>query len=877
MPKLPLEMIDRFTLLFTSLLLQTPIAVTTSLLVLRLRPVYGGTAPQFLAAGWGVWALRAALTAYGYWLTKSGLPAWEFPRRLVTVAGLGAGYALLPLLSAGTRGLAGLPAPSRDARRWTLVALAGGLALGVLATDPAMPTEWRVRLTLSLIAAINAVTFGVLGLQLWRVPRDPMTLGRQLAAIGCLGYAAKQASNLVAFADRSAGSGLVVLLGENLALIVVSLGTLALLFERQRVATEAAASERASAERVALRATAQLGIAIDAIDEPVALADPTLRITRVNPAFERLMRLLGRPEPAPGALLPSLAADDARPRWAAKLERVLKGEAVALRHEVLLADGLHTFDVRITPVSEGAVVEGVLVALRDVTADEALRRELAAREAYYRSLIEQSSDLISVISLDGMTRYVSPSITRVLGWSPEALTGQPALDLVHPDDLPTMVSGFQMAQQDGTRRRTYTVRLRRTDGRYADVEMVTSVFTTADSERVLVANARDLSERRALEQELLQAQRLDSLGRLAGGVAHDFNNLLTGILAHTEFARDAADDPAVVREELAEVETTARRAADLTRQLLTFARRERIAPSVFDVNERLRSLGRLLGRVVGDGVRLETALAPGALGIRADAGQFEQAIVNLVVNARDAMPDGGTVAIRTERVASAELLGGAPAVRITVRDSGIGMDDDTRRRIFEPFYTTKQGGRGTGLGLASVYGTVTQAGGHIAVTSARGEGATFELLLPEYDGRIPTPPSVPVTPAESASSRAPVSVLVAEDDDMVRRVVVKLLSRQGYRVVEAVDGEDGLAQWRAAPESFDLVLTDVMMPRVNGRAMAREMVRERPLVRVAYMSGYDADAVAAVPDAPDGPLVPKPFSESQLLDGIARALHAPSR
>jgi CheY-like chemotaxis protein len=375
-----------------------------------------------------------------------------------------------------------------------------------------------------------------------------------------------------------------------------------------------------------------------------------------------------------------------------------------------------------------------------------------------------------------------------------------------------------------------------------------------------------------LEEELLQVKRLDSLGRLAGGVAHDFNNLLTGILAHAEFARDAADDAATVREELNEVETTARRAADLTRQLLTFARRERIAPTAFDVNARLQSLSRLLGRVVGDGVHLETEFASRPLAILADGGQFEQAVVNLVVNARDAMANGGTVTIGTALVASADGLGGVPAVRITVADTGIGMDEATRSRIFEPFFTTKQGGRGTGLGLASVYGTVTQAGGVITVASAPGEGTRFDLIFPEHQGRIATPPSEPLADASTIGRRPAAKVLVAEDDELVRRVVVKLLHRHGFQVVEAVDGEDGLAHWRRTPDAFDLVLTDVQMPCMNGRAMAREMTRERPTQRVAYMSGYDADAVAAVPDAPEGPFVAKPFSESELLEGVRRAL-----
>ena len=863
-------MIDPFTLLFASLLLQTPIALTTSLLVLRLRQLYGGWPMRILAAGWGAWAVRGALATYGYWLTRSGLPTTALPRRLTTIVGLAFGYALLPLLSAGTRGLAGIQTTPGRVLRWTAAAAVGGAFMGVLATYPGLPQPWRVRLNLSALSVATAMAIGILGVQLLRVQKDALTAGRQLAALGLLAYAAKQATNLFIFTMPTVAANVVVLTTENLVLVLAALGTLALLFDRQRVEAAAAATDRAAAERLALQATAQLGVAIDAIAEPIALADATMALSRANPAFVALVARLGRGEAVPGFPLAKFARPEMRDRWTALFERVRSGEAVQLKYPLPIDGEERTYDVRMTPVAEGGRVEGVLVALRDVTADESLRRELAAREAYYRSLIEQSSDLITVLGLDGMTRYTSPSSERVLGWSPAQLVGRPALELVHPDDLPTMVAGFQQAQGDPTRRRTYTVRLRRSDGRYADVEMATSIFTQADGERLIIANARDLSERRALEEELLQAQRLDSLGRLAGGVAHDFNNLLTGMLAHAEFARDGAEDPAVVREELAEVEATARRAADLTRQLLTFARRERIAPTVFDVNDRLRTLGRLLDRVVGDAVQVATDLTDQPVLVRADGGQLEQAIVNLVVNARDAMPAGGTVFITTARLAVADALGGAPAVQIVVRDTGIGMTEETRRRIFEPFFTTKQGGRGTGLGLASVYGTITQAGGVILVTSAPGAGSTFELLLPVYLGPLPTAPTARLA-ADTGNTRTG-RVLVVEDDPMVRRVVVKLLGKHGFVVTEAGDGAEALATWRADPTAYDVLHTDEQMPKLNGRALARELQLARPDLPVAYMSGYDADAVAAVPDAPDGPFIPKPFTEGELLDGVRRAL-----
>jgi CheY-like chemotaxis protein len=344
------------------------------------------------------------------------------------------------------------------------------------------------------------------------------------------------------------------------------------------------------------------------------------------------------------------------------------------------------------------------------------------------------------------------------------------------------------------------------------------------------------------------------------------------MLGHVSFARSSVGDAQAVEQELSDIEATARRAAELTRQLLTFARRERIAPKVFDVNGQLQGITRMLERVVGDAVRIAPYFATGALPVRVDPGQFEQAIVNLVVNARDAMPDGGTVAIETEALDSAPAIGGGPAVAIRVRDTGVGMDDATRIRVFEPFFTTKQGGRGTGLGLASVYGTVTQAGGHITVDSAPGAGACFELLFPLH-AATPTDGERLAEAPDAATGRT-ATVLVAEDDAMVRRVVVKLLTRHGFEVLEAVDGEAALTLWRQHRDRVELLLTDVQMPRMNGRALARAVSSERPGLPVAYMSGYDADAVAAVPDAPDGPFIAKPFTEAELLAGVRQALES---
>jgi PAS domain S-box-containing protein len=863
-------MLDAFTLLFASLLLQAPLALITSLLVLRLGQLYGGPSLRLLGIAWGLWGSRVALAACGFWLTRSGLPVDAWPRRLTTMAGLMAGYALLPMLVGGTRGLAGRGVEPARVRRWAMAAAAGGALIGIVATLPDVPVADRIRLNLGLLATVTALTLGLLGTELWRQRRDALTAGRQLAALGLWAYAGKQVANLLMFSEASGARNLWVLLGENLVLVLAALGTLALLFERERVSAATASTERIAAEQAALQATAELGSSLESVADPIALAAPDLTLTRANAAFRSLVARLGRGVATPGFPMVQFARPEVRERWLALFQRALRGERVVLKYP-LPVDGVErTYNVQLTPVGNADAVQSVLVTLHDVTADEALVREIESRERYYRSLIEQSNDMITVIGLDGITRYASPSVERVLGWKPEALVGQSAIALVHPDDMPTMVAGFGAARHETARRRTYTFRLRRPDGHHVDVEMVTSVFEGDDGERVIIANARDLSDRRALEQELLQAQRLDSLGRLAGGVAHDFNNLLTGMLGHVSFARGSVEDPGALRQELDDIEATARRAAELTRQLLTFARREHIVPKVFDVNTQLQSVTRMLGRLVGDSVRVEARLPDDAMLVRVDPGQFEQAIINLVVNARDAMPEGGVVTIETDLVESAAPLGAVAAVRIRVTDTGVGMDDATRLRVFEPFFTTKQGGRGTGLGLASVYGTVTQAGGHISVDSTPGAGSCFELLFPRHAA---TPSDVAaIVPLEARGDTRAATVLVAEDDAMVRRIVLKILRKHGYTVLEATDGEEALALWRANADRVELLLTDVQMPRMNGRALARTVATERPELPVVYMSGYDADAVAAVPNAPAGPFVAKPFTEAELLAGIRTAL-----
>jgi signal transduction histidine kinase/ActR/RegA family two-component response regulator len=404
----------------------------------------------------------------------------------------------------------------------------------------------------------------------------------------------------------------------------------------------------------------------------------------------------------------------------------------------------------------------------------------------------------------------------------------------------------------------------------------------------VIGNARDITQRKrgeeelrerlSLEEQVRQAQKLESVGRLAGGVAHDFNNLLTVVLGCAEALRsDAVRGVPATLEDVEEIRAAGERARDLTRQLLAVARRQVIAPVPLDLNEVLRASEKLLRRVLGEDVELVVDLERDLWWIRADPGQLEQVVLNLAVNARDAMPRGGTLVLRTRNCGGDRRAGeggraaGADGVCLTVRDSGSGMGPEVRAHLFEPFFTTKPDGKGTGLGLATVYGIVSQAEGHVRVESAPGRGTTFELWFP----RTLEPPAAVAAPAAARAARGTERVLVVEDDAPVREVTVRALRAGGYHVLVAASGREALALGPAALDGLDLVVTDVVMPGLDGRTMADELRRRRPALRVLYVSGYTEDAVIACGVLSSGMgFLAKPFTPAALLARVRAVLDA---
>jgi CheY-like chemotaxis protein len=376
----------------------------------------------------------------------------------------------------------------------------------------------------------------------------------------------------------------------------------------------------------------------------------------------------------------------------------------------------------------------------------------------------------------------------------------------------------------------------------------------------------DITERKELEAQFLQAQKMEAVGRLAGGVAHDFNNLLTVIGGCADFLLDVIPEGHPGHEDALEVKRTGERASTLTRQLLTFSSRQVVRPRDVEVNALARDAQRLLRRVIGEDIDLQLALDPDAGVVHLDAGQFEQALVNLAVNARDAMPGGGRLRVSTARVEKPD----GPFVAVAVSDTGVGMDAATRARIFEPFFTTKPPGKGTGLGLATVFGIVKQAGGTVVVDSAPGKGSTFTLLIPAAAGDA--------RPDATRSGHPPTPhgherILLVEDDPRVRHLAQRVLELHGYEVVDAAGGAEALEVPSRAP--FDLLLTDVVLPGMSGRELFEALAARHPGLRVLFMSGYAADALAHHRVSELGaPFLEKPFAVAALVQAVRDALDA---
>jgi PAS domain S-box-containing protein len=493
-------------------------------------------------------------------------------------------------------------------------------------------------------------------------------------------------------------------------------------------------------------------------------------------------------------------------------------------------------------------------------AEDALRLS----QALYRKVVDNSTDVISLVDLDGMLVYVSPAQERMLGYRSEELVDTALLDLVHPGDAPVVtVALASVFEHDPPP--AIAARLRHRDGHWVLFEGTPApIHDPAGRPELVLWVSRDVTERERLAEQLRQTQKMEAVGRLAGGIAHDFNNLLTAIGGYSEVALETMPSDAPARRSVEEVRRAADRAAALTRQLLAFSRKQVLQPEVLDVNDVVRELETMLGPLLGSGVTLVTSLQEGLGRTRADRGQLEQVLMNLALNARDAMSGGGRLTVETADATLDDSLPGAVPgeyVRLSVIDTGTGMDAETLERAFEPFFTTKGPDRGTGLGLASVHGIVNQTGGGVWATSELGRGSRFDVYLPRVQEAEASVQAVPPTTPGTGSE----TILLVEDEEIVRELAREMLERIGYTVLVAADGAEALEVAAANEGRIDALVTDVVMPGASGPTIAAKLVARDPSLRVLFTSGYAEDAIASHGElTPGAAFLSKPFSSAAL-------------
>jgi len=529
---------------------------------------------------------------------------------------------------------------------------------------------------------------------------------------------------------------------------------------------------------------------------------------------------------------------------------------------------------------EEPAVRAIVINYRDVT--ERKRAEAAMRisEERFRLVSQATNDAIWDLDLATGLVWWNEGAQTLFRYAPREVGNDPSwwAERVHPEDRERVLASSQAAIDEGAASWSAEFRFRRADGSYAQVVDRAHILRDAQGRAVrMIGSMMDLSERRSLEEQLAQAHKMEAVGRLAGGIAHDFNNLLSAILGYGDLMLPKLHDP-TLRSKMMEIRKAAERAAALTRQLLAFSRKQVLVPVVVPVGGLISDLSRMLRRLIGEDIELVTLVPSTAVAVRADPGQLEQVLVNLAVNARDAMPRGGKLTIEAAVVdpddAFRQEHPDVPAGRqvvISVTDTGVGMDPEVSKHIFEPFFTTKGKGKGTGLGLATVYGIVTQSGGQVEVETAPGRGTRFRIFLPAVEV---APASVPAAPEEVVGGSE--TVLLVEDEAALRSLGQEILRDQGYKVLAAGSGGEALALARNHTAPIHLLVTDVVMPGMDGRELADRLAPLHPETRCLFMSGYTDDAIVRRGVREGMPFLQKPFSIDALALKVRQVLDQPA-
>ncbi len=601
----------------------------------------------------------------------------------------------------------------------------------------------------------------------------------------------------------------------------------------------------------------------------------------INPEAARILGY--DPRRAVGHSVAEALAPSARPLFEDYLDQIRRHASASGFMRVLTKDGVERIWFYRNVLFEDQVLGHALDVTELQQAKRELKKtqqELEQRVAQRTAALQASEQMFRSLSLccpvgifqtdaEGRLTYLNPQCQAILDLRQGRRLDEDWEQLAHSEDRAGMVTSWLEAEVSG---RPYVreFRLRPAGGVTPWVRVHTAPLLDDQGRIVGHAGAvEDLTARRYVDEQLRQAQRMEAVGKLAGGVAHDFNNILTAIHGYSELLLERLECPATMRREIEEIRKAAQRAGALTRQLLAFSRRQVLQPKVLDLNALLADLYHMLRRVIGEDIDLQTIPGPALRFVKADPGQIEQVILNLAVNARDAMPHGGRLTVETCNddldAAYAGLHPGVqpgPYVKLAVSDDGSGMDEETRSRLFEPFFTTKAG-QGTGLGLSIVYGVVQQSGGHLRVESQPGVGTTFEIYLPQAEAAAVEEPEPPAAEPAAGGSE---TILLVEDESPVRYVVRTILQRSGYSVLEAGDGGAALHLSQAHPGPIHLLLTDVVMPGLSGPELFQRLDLQRPGMPVLYMSGYADKTV------PGDHFLQKPFTKEALVRKVREVL-----
>jgi two-component system, cell cycle sensor histidine kinase and response regulator CckA len=622
-------------------------------------------------------------------------------------------------------------------------------------------------------------------------------------------------------------------------------------------------------------------IAMDSAINGMAILNAGGKFVYVNTAYAQMIG-----DTTPEAMLGQSWRDVSNPQNVAPVESEIR-EALSQHGKWFGPLNLHhsggrvvRAEMAVTTLPDG----GTICVSHDITERVSEQRARTETEIKYRTLIEQVAAIsyIAELGTHGQWLYVSPQIETILGYATdEWLSGsRDWLRHIPPEDHPIVIAAEERSARGEPFQAEY--RIERKDGETIWVSDSAVVVRGSDSHPVMEGLIVDITDRKMLEDQLQQARKMEAVGRLAGGVAHDFNNLLTIIKGYVEMAQQRSLDRPELHSDIRRIEEAADRAVTLVRQLLAFSRKQVLRPKILDLNTIVMNLDQLLRRLMSENIEMKTFVSKDVGPIKADPGQIEQVLMNLVVNARDALPNGGRILIETSNVdldsaytRDHAVVTPGPYVLLAVSDTGIGMTTDTVTHIFEPFYTTKESGRGTGLGLSTVYGIVKQSGGYIWVYSELGRGTTFKVYLPRVTDAIPASAAPAITPS-STIRKGHETILLVEDEPDLRELTNMVLTEKGYRVIGAPSPEEAERLAGNNGAEIHLLLTDVVMPGISGRELAKRLTGRFPQLRVMYMSGYTYNVIAQDGTLEEGiSFLQKPFTPQALTEKVREALDRP--